>query len=227
MSVIQIAVAGNVASGKSTLSRAIANYFNWIIIPENAFGLTYLDELFKNPTEWAFEAQIAFFVEKVIEIHQAVDKEINHIVDRCLYEDIDIYAKYFCLNGSISPREQKILNWIKELGAYNTMSPTFLIYNKCNWEICAERSLHRNQYQDKIMNKKFIRDIGELTQLWVENLCVKKTIPIFTIDSSNIDFRDKLIEKIILDDIKAILENITKLESNILNTEILRIMQVK
>jgi deoxyadenosine/deoxycytidine kinase len=221
MSIIQISIAGNIASGKSTLAKLVANFLKWPIIPANAFGLTYLDKLFKYPSKWAFEAQTAFFIEKALEISNQINKGQNHIVDRCLLEDLDVYAKFFYLKGYITESQNKILEWIRELGSKSTITPSLIIYNKCNWEICAKRSLQRNGYQDQIMNTTFIKSIGDLTQKWIEEYPNTYSVPIFTIDSSVIDFRNKEIEQTILNDIQVILESIENPELNLQKTELL------
>src|SRR6266704_1185599 len=88
-------VAGNNASGKTTLGLKLAEALNWVHLPEDKFDTTYLHDLFGRERRWSFEAQTHFLLFKVNLVHSAFERRQNAFIDRSPYEDAQIFAKYF------------------------------------------------------------------------------------------------------------------------------------
>jgi deoxyadenosine/deoxycytidine kinase len=99
-----IAVAGLMGAGKTTLATQLARRFGWSYIPKRRVAGEYIRDLFTAPTRWAFEAQLAMFCSKALDITQQLDNRTNLIVDRSLEEDLGVFASYFYKCGHIDER---------------------------------------------------------------------------------------------------------------------------
>ena len=90
-----ISVSGIMGSGKTTLASHIGSSLGYKYISESKIALSYLKDLNKNPTRWAFETQLAFLCHKAFAILKELEKGNRIIIDRTLSEDSEIFAKYF------------------------------------------------------------------------------------------------------------------------------------
>lgn len=86
---MHIAVAGNIGSGKTTLTKMLAKRYNWSPRFEPVEHNPYLDDFYRDMSRWSFNLQIYFLnkrFKEVVEINQS-DKDI--IQDRTIFEDGD------------------------------------------------------------------------------------------------------------------------------------------
>lgn len=81
---MHIAVAGNIGSGKTTLTKMLAKRYNWSPRFEPVEHNPYLDDFYRDMSRWSFNLQIYFLnkrFKEVVEISQS-DKDI--IQDRTI-----------------------------------------------------------------------------------------------------------------------------------------------
>ena len=106
---MHIAIAGNIGSGKTTLTKMLAKRYNWSPRFEPVEHNPYLDDFYKDMTRWSFNLQIYFLnkrFKEVVEISQS-DKDI--IQDRTIFEDACIFAPYLHGQGYVRSRLQQLL----------------------------------------------------------------------------------------------------------------------
>ena len=102
---MHIAVAGNIGSGKTTLTKMLAKRYNWSPRFEPVEHNPYLDDFYHDMSRWSFNLQIYFLnkrFKEVVEISQS-DKDI--IQDRTIFEDACIFAPNLHEQGYMSARD--------------------------------------------------------------------------------------------------------------------------
>ena len=102
---MHIAIAGNIGSGKTTLTKMLAKRYNWSPRFEPVEHNPYLDDFYKDMSRWSFNLQIYFLnkrFKEVVEISQS-DKDI--IQDRTIFEDACIFAPNLHGQGYMSDRD--------------------------------------------------------------------------------------------------------------------------
>src|SRR6266705_2063780 len=138
-----ICIAGNLGSGKTTLVRSLATELGWQIRPKGGYDITYLEDLFQDPHRWSFEAQMAFLSHKARSIKEAVRTGIDFIIDRSIYEDIEIFAQTFANRGMIDSRVYDIYETYAKLLLEEMTVPLAIIYCRCPPEISVKRLAER------------------------------------------------------------------------------------
>lgn len=89
---MHIAIAGNIGSGKTTLTKLLANRYGWTPRFEPVDNNPYLEDFYNDMNRWSFNLQIYFLnkrFKEVVEISQSNDTIIQ---DRTIYEDACIFA---------------------------------------------------------------------------------------------------------------------------------------
>ena len=89
---MHIAVAGNIGSGKTTLTTLLAKNYGWKPHYEDTEDNPYLDDFYKNMKGWSFNLQIYFLNSRLSRILEIRKSQETVIQDRTIYEDAYIFA---------------------------------------------------------------------------------------------------------------------------------------
>ncbi len=89
---MHIAIAGNIGSGKTTLTKLLSKHYRWQAHYEEILENPYLDDFYHEMERWSFNLQIYFLNSRfgqLLEIQKSGEKVIQ---DRTIYEDAYIFA---------------------------------------------------------------------------------------------------------------------------------------
>ena len=89
---MHVAVAGNIGSGKTTLTSLLSKHYNWEAQYEDVDDNPYLNDFYQDMQRWSFNLQIYFLnsrFSQIVSIRQSGKKIIQ---DRTIYEDAYIFA---------------------------------------------------------------------------------------------------------------------------------------
>ena len=192
----QIAVSGNIGSGKSTLVSALSIKLGYAQLEESPLGKGYLPDLAQDP-KWAFETQLAFLSFKALEIQKLLNRGLRVIVDRSLSEDIDIFATLWYEKEAISDRAYATYKALAEHFLDILPAPDLILYSKCTPETCFQRVQVRNR-GDALHSQEHVQDIQYRYEEWIKNYT---NCPVAVVDSEAYDYRDQNVINEISDEI--------------------------
>ncbi len=102
-----VAVAGNIGTGKTTLTKMLAKKYNWEPHFEAVDNNPYLADFYKDMERWSFPIQI-FFLNSRFKAHQFINNSMNSAIqDRTIYEDAHIFARNLYENGMMQERDYR------------------------------------------------------------------------------------------------------------------------
>lgn len=99
---MHIAIAGNIGSGKTTLTRMLAKHYGWETRLEKVIGNPYLEDYYRDMRRWSFNMEVYFLKERFRDILDIEKSERTIIQDRSIFEGVYIFAKNNHLQGTIS-----------------------------------------------------------------------------------------------------------------------------
>ena len=102
---MHIAIAGNIGSGKTTLTKQLAKHYKWEAHYEDVEDNPYLNDFYEDMHRWSFNLQIYFLnsrFNQVVEIRKAKKTVVQ---DRTIYEDAFIFAPNLHSMGLMSSRD--------------------------------------------------------------------------------------------------------------------------
>ena len=170
-----VAVAGNIGSGKSTLTQYLAEKWSFDILPEPEAKNPFIKNFYKDPDRWAFHSQLFFLVERANTQLKAENVSENVILDRTVYEDAEIFAKTL-----LSSPEYKIYRRIYE-GFLDVLTPpNFVIYLRTSVDTLMERIKERGRAYEKGIKRSYIKKLNEEYEEWVNGF---NLAPVLTIDT--------------------------------------------
>ena len=114
-----VSVAGNIGSGKSSLTKLFSEKLNWIPYFESVNDNPYLEDFYNNMLRWSFNLQV-YFLSHRFKIHKEIlELERSVIQDRSIYEDVEIFAKNLFEIGKMENRDyENYKSLFKEMTAY-------------------------------------------------------------------------------------------------------------
>ena len=123
-----IAIAGNIGSGKSTLTRMLAKHYGWEARFEAVEQNPYLDDYYKDIHRWSFNLEVFFLKERfrdLIDIHNA-DHTI--VQDRTIYEGVYVFMQNNKAMGNLSDRDYETYMELFEQMMEVVTLPDLMIY---------------------------------------------------------------------------------------------------
>ena len=102
---MHIAIAGNIGSGKTTLTKMLAKRYNWSPRFEPVEHNPYLDDFYSDMSRWSFNLQIYFLNKRFKEVVEISQSNENIIQDRTIFEDACIFAPNLHGQGYMSDRD--------------------------------------------------------------------------------------------------------------------------
>ena len=80
-----IAVAGNIGSGKSTLTRLLAHHYGWEARYESVEENPYLEDYYRDIHRWSFNLEVFFLKERFRDLLAIEQAKKTIIQDRTIY----------------------------------------------------------------------------------------------------------------------------------------------
>lgn len=180
-----VAVSGLMGSGKTTLARQIAQSFRWRYAPEGSVPKSYLEDLFAQPSRWAFEAQIAFLSSKALEIQSDLRSGDDIVIDRSLDEDVDIFAAYFRDAGYIDGRSFGIYNSLAGDFRIRLGPPDLMIYCHVSPKTASERLSNRHRGEERLYPTGHLEELASRYKRWYDTY---NDAPLYFLDSESVDW---------------------------------------
>ncbi|WP_336832361.1 deoxynucleoside kinase [Staphylococcus pseudoxylosus] len=164
-----ITIAGTVGVGKSTLTKALAERFNFKTSFENVDNNPYLDKFYNDFERWSFHLQIYFLAERFKEQQRMFEYGGGFIQDRSIYEDVDIFAKMHEEQGTMSPEDFQTYS---ELFNAMVMTPYFpkpdvLIYLECDYEDVIQRIKQRGRQMEIETDVAYWQKLFQRYEDWI------------------------------------------------------------
>ncbi|MGK5085196.1 deoxynucleoside kinase [Bdellovibrionota bacterium FG-1] len=182
---IFIAVAGNIGTGKTTLSRMLSERFGWNAHFEAVANNPYLADFYQDMGRWSFPLQI-FFLNNRFKAHQDITQGPNSAIqDRSIYEDANIFARNLFENGMMEKRD-----YHNYLDLYHSMCqflnpPDLVIYLRKSLPRLKEHITRRARDYEKNIPDKYLVDLNRYYDEWLDTYSLGKKL---IIDSDELDF---------------------------------------
>ena len=181
---MHVAIAGNIGSGKTTLTTKLSKHYNWEAHYEEVKNNPYLNDFYKDMQRWSFNLQVYFLNSRFRQIINIRNSGKNYIKDRTIYEDAFIFAPNLHAMGLMSSRDYE--NYIE---IFNLMdgfikSPDLLIYLRASVPILVEQIQKRGRDYENSIRLDYLTRLNERYEAWIEQYN-KGNVLIIDIDDIN------------------------------------------
>ncbi|CAN5652190.1 deoxynucleoside kinase [soil metagenome] len=180
-----VTVAGNIGSGKSSLTRMIGDHFNWRPYFESVSDNPYLKDFYKDMERWSFHLQVYFLSHRFRTHVRIVNSKRSVIQDRSIYEDAEIFARNLYDMGNMSKRDYKNYTALfKEMTAF-LKPPDLLVYLRANTDTLVKQITLRGRTFEKSIERSYLQLLNDSYESWISKYDHSNCI---IIESDHLDF---------------------------------------
>ena len=165
---MHIAIAGNIGSGKTTLTKMLAAHYGWSPHFEPVDFNPYLDDFYKDMSRWSFNLQIYFLNKRfkdVVEIAKSTDTIIQ---DRTIFEDARIFAPNLHAQGYMSDRDFENYCDLFDLMMSLVKLPDLMIYIRSSIPTLIAQIQKRGREFEQSIRIDYLQGLGERYEQWIE-----------------------------------------------------------
>lgn len=181
-----IAVAGNIGSGKTTLTELLVKNFGWTAVYEQPEDNPYIVNFYNDMRRWAFNMQVYFLQKRYAHVIESWKKYKNIIQDRTIYEDAYIFAPNLHSMGLLSTTDYETYISLFNLLNSLTPAPDLLIYLKASVPTLINLITKRGRIYENSIRIDYITSLNKRYDDWFNAYQGKKMV----IDVDNLNIID-------------------------------------
>lgn len=179
-----IAIAGNIGSGKTSLTEILARKFDAVVYEENIDN-PYLNDFYADMNRWAFNLQVYFLGTRIEQARRMLRECGDLIQDRTIYEDAYIFADNLHEMGLLSSRDYASYMRIFELARPSLGTPDLLIYLRASVPTLISQIQKRGRAYEMSIQQDYLRRLNDKYDNWIDNIYEGEVI---TLDIDREDF---------------------------------------
>jgi deoxyadenosine/deoxycytidine kinase len=164
---MHIAVAGNIGSGKTTLTSMLAKHYKWTPHYEDADSNPYLNDFYEDMQRWSFNLQVYFLNSRFKQVIEIRKNKKTIIQDRTIYEDAYIFAPNLHAMGLMTTRDFE--NYFELFGLMQSFvqPPDLLIYLRASTAALVEQIQKRGREYEKAIRLDYLQRLNERYEAWI------------------------------------------------------------
>ena len=164
---MHIAIAGNIGSGKTTLTKMLAKRYGWTPRFEPVDNNPYLSDFYADMQRWSFNIQVYFLnkrFKEVVEISQSTDAIVQ---DRTIFEDAKIFAPNLHAQGMMSDRDFEYYSDLFDLMMSLVKLPDLMIYIRTSIPNIVAQIQKRGREYEKSIRIDYLQGLNDLYENWI------------------------------------------------------------
>lgn len=184
---MHVAIAGNIGSGKTTLTRLLAKHYKWKAHFEDVEDNPYLDDFYNQMERWSFNLQVYFLNSRFRQILDIRESGKDIIQDRTIYEDAYIFAPNLHAMGLMTNRDYENYRSLFDLMESVTEGPDLLIYLRSSIPNLVNQIHKRGRDYENSISIDYLSRLNERYEAWIHEYDKGNLI---ILDVDNLDFVD-------------------------------------
>lgn len=164
---MHIAVAGNIGSGKTTLTTLLAKHFKWEPHYEDVDDNPYLNDFYEDMQRWSFNLQIFFLNSRFSQVARIMKSGKTVVQDRTIYEDANIFAPNLHAMGLMTTRDFKNYQELFNLMVEFIKPPDLLIYLRGSVPSLVKQIEKRGRAYENSIRIDYLRRLNERYEAWI------------------------------------------------------------
>ncbi|MDL2344802.1 deoxynucleoside kinase [Deinococcus sp. MIMF12] len=180
-----LAISGNIGSGKSTLTRMLADRYGLRPVYEPYAENPYLEDFYRDMRRYSFHSQV-YFLSRRLEQHLQMVTGARYVIqDRTVFEDANIFARNLYESGQMEPRD-----WATYRGLYEGVLPALrvpdlLIHIDASLPTLKKRIAQRGRAYEKDIPEAYLAGLNRLYDGWVQGF---DACPVVRVPGDELDF---------------------------------------
>ena len=166
---MHIAIAGNIGSGKTTLTKMLAAHYGWTPKFESVDFNPYLADFYEDMERWSFNLQVYFLNKRFQDVVEISKHKEVIIQDRTIYEDARIFAPNLHAMGLMSTRDFENYSDLFDLMMSLVNPPDLLIYLRSSIPNLIAQIQKRGREYERSIRIDYITGLNQRYEDWIKD----------------------------------------------------------
>ena len=184
---MHIGVAGNIGSGKTTLTRMLAEHYGWKPQFESVTYNPYLEDYYKDIPRWSYNLETYFLAQRFRDVLEIAKSEDVIIQDRTLQEGVHIFVANNYEMGNLSERDYNTYMQLYNLLMSTVRPPDLLIYLKSGIEHLVANIQKRGRDYEQGMSIEYLDGLNRHYEKWIGTYEGR----LLVIETDDLDFKNR------------------------------------
>ena len=183
---MHIAIAGNIGSGKTTLTNMLARHYGWTPKFEAVTYNPYLEDYYTDIPRWSFCLETYFLTQRFKDVMEIARSSETIIQDRSIFEGVYVFAANNYAMGNLSQRDFDTYMGLFESMMLLVRKPDLMIYLQSSIPHLVENIQKRGRLYEQTIRLDYLQNLNTRYDDFIFN---KYDGPVLVIDADPIDFQ--------------------------------------
>ena len=184
---MHIGIAGNIGSGKTTLTRLLAAHYGWTPKYESVTYNPYLEDYYKDIPRWSYNLETYFLAMRFKDVLEIGRSEGVIIQDRTILEGVHIFVRNNLEMGNLSQRDYDTYMLLFEMMMSMVKLPDLLIYLRAGVPHLVSQIQKRGRDYEQSMSLEYLEGLNRKYEDWIASYKGR----LLVIDADNLDFENR------------------------------------
>jgi deoxyadenosine/deoxycytidine kinase len=184
---MHIAIAGNIGSGKSTLTRLLAHHYGWEPRFEAVEDNPYLEDYYRDIHRWSFNLEVFFLKERFRDLIAIANCDHTIIQDRTIFEGVYVFMENNRAMGNLSDRDYETYMELFEQMMSMVRLPDLIIYLHASVPHLVSNIQQRGRDYEQTIQLDYLQNLNERYDDFIYNKYKGRVI---TVEKDQLDFKN-------------------------------------
>ena len=184
---MHIAIAGNIGSGKSTLTRMLAKHYGWEPRFEAVEHNPYLEDYYRDIHRWSFNMEVYFLKERFRDLLAIAEADHTIIQDRTIYEGVYVFMENNKAMGNLSERDYETYMELFEQMMAMVRVPDLMIYLHASVPHLVGNIQKRGREYEQTIQLEYLQNLNDRYNNFIYHRYKGR---VMTIEKDNLDFEN-------------------------------------
>ncbi len=183
---MHIVIAGNIGSGKSTLTQMLAKHYGWEPRYETVAENPYLEDYYRDLHRWSFNLEVFFLKERFRDLIDIAHADHTIIQDRSIFEGVYVFMANNKAMGNLSDRDYATFMELFEQMMAVVRVPDLMIYLRASVAHLVGNIQKRGREYEQQIQLDYLENLNRRYDDFIKNKYPGRVI---TIEKDNLDFQ--------------------------------------
>jgi len=164
---MHIGIAGNIGSGKTTLTRMLAEHYGWTPKYESVTYNPYLEDYYHDIPRWSYNLETYFLAQRFKDLLEISKSDDVIIQDRTILEGVHIFVENNREMGNLSQRDYETYMQIFSLMMSMVRLPDLLIYLRSSVPHLVSQIQKRGRDYEQSMSLDYLGGLNDKYEKWI------------------------------------------------------------